>query len=265
MLPPEDTFKTPTPTFKADLFRLLVLLKEGGIYADIDVQLDVNLDSFLTNNLSFFVPRDVAIDHWPRANYCLWNGLLGAAPGHPIIARAAEDLMNRILNRQDYYDVEGSVCRQNPAAEIWKLRSFPILLVTGPCALGISVNGALGRDNLVQGFDLGWLPDGTFSPVESNGILSDSSWGDALILSTDRFDMGELRFTDINRNLLIASTNQDLFAKTALSQSESEQIRTPAHYSQSNTKSDIVGEFGTYKDDQVVNERIRLQVVHTFV
>jgi hypothetical protein len=251
--------------FKADLFRLCVLLKEGGIYADIDVQLDVNLDSFLTNNLSFFVPRDVAIDHWPRANYCLWNGLLGAAPGHPIIARAVEDLMNRILNRQDYYDMEGSVCRQNPEAEIWKLRSFPILLVTGPCALGISVNGAFGRGNLVQGFDLGWLPEGTFSSAENNGTLSDSSWGDALILSTDRFDMGELRFTDINRNLLIASTNQDLFAKTPLSQSESEQIEIPAHYSQSNTKSDIVGEFGTYKDDQVVNERIRLQVIHTFV
>jgi hypothetical protein len=249
--------------FKADLFRLCVLLKEGGIYADIDVQLDVNLDSFLTNNLSFFVPRDVAIDHWPRANYCLWNGLLGAAPGHPIIARAVEDLLNRILNRQDYYDMEGSVCRQNPAAEIWKLRSFPILLVTGPCALGISVNGALGRENLVQGFDLGWLPRGTFP--ENKSILSDSSWGDALILSTDKFDMGELRFTDINRNLLIASSNQDVFAKTPLSQSEYEQIKTPAHYSECNTKSDIVGEFGTYKDDQVANERIRLQVIHTFV
>jgi hypothetical protein len=222
------------------------------------------LDTFLTRNLSFFVPRDVAIDHWPRANYCLWNGLLGAAPGHPIIARAVQDLLNRILNRQDYYDIEESVCRQNPVAEIWKLRSFPILLLTGPCALGISVNGALGRDNLVQGFDLGWLPEVTY-PVEDNDVLSDSSWGDALILSTDRFDLGELRFTDINRNLLIASSNQDLFAKKPLSQSESEQIETPAHYSTSNTKSDIVGEFGTYKDDQVVNEHIRLQVIHTFV
>jgi hypothetical protein len=266
-----EAYDTILPgAFKADLFRLFVLLREGGIYADIDVQLDVNLDSFLTKNLSFFVPRDVAIDHWPRANYCLWNGLLGAAPGHPIIARAVQDLLNRILNRQDYYDMEGSVCRQNPEAEIWKLRSFPILLVTGPCALGISVNGALGRDNLVQGFDLGWLPEGAFPPVEENNdndMLSDASWGDTLILSTDRFDLGELRFTDINRNLLIASSNQDLFAtKAPLRQSESDApIETPAHYSQSNTKSDIVGEFGTYKDDQVVNERIRLQVIHTFV
>jgi hypothetical protein len=249
--------------FKADLFRLLVLLKEGGIYADIDVQLDVNLDSFLTPNLSFFVPRDVAIDHWPRANYCLWNGLLGAAPGHPIIARAVEDLLNRILNRQDYYDMEGSVCSQNPDSEIWKLRSFPILLVTGPCALGISVNGALGRDNLVQGFDLGWLPEGRFPDDDhDDASLSDSSWGDALILLADKFDMGELRFTDINRNLLIASSNQDFFTRTPLSQSETELIKTPNHYSQY-TQSEIVGEFGTYSDNQVANERIRLQVIHT--
>jgi mannosyltransferase OCH1-like enzyme len=102
--------------FKADLFRLCVLLKEGGIYADIDVQLDVNLDSFLTNNLSFLVPRDVAIDHWPRANYCLWNGLLGAAPGHPIIARAVEDLLNRILNRQDY--MEGNVSAESSGRDL---------------------------------------------------------------------------------------------------------------------------------------------------
>jgi hypothetical protein len=182
------------------------------------VQLDVNLDSFLTNNLSFLVPRDVAIDHWPRANYCLWNGLLGAAPGHPIIARAVEDLLNRILNRQD--DMEGNVSAESSGRD---LETAELSYTAGDgtlCTRNISVNGALGRDNLVQGFDLGWLPRGTFP--ENKSILSDSSWGDALILSTKKFDMGELRFTDINRNLLIASSDQDLFAKTPLSQPEYE-------------------------------------------
>ena len=240
--------------FKADLFRLLVLLREGGIYADIDVQLDVNLDEFVTPELGFFVPRDVAIDHWPAANYCLWNGLMGAAPGHPIIAQAVEDLLNRALNRQDYFDIERDICRHNSAAEIWKLRSFPILLVTGPCALGISVNTALARFNRVQGFELGWQ----MSEHQDTDSLP-SLWGDSLMLLTDRYDLGELRFTDIDRNLLVGSTNQDRFARTPVRKADAKKVKAPEHYSKS--LSDIVGESGTYKDNQVVNERIRLQII----
>jgi hypothetical protein len=54
--------------------------------------------------------------------------------------------MNRILNRQDYYDVEGSACVIESKAEIWKLQ-VSHTAGDGSLALGISVNGALGRDN----------------------------------------------------------------------------------------------------------------------
>jgi mannosyltransferase OCH1-like enzyme len=87
--------------FRADLFRLLVLFREGGIYADIDTQLEADLDNFITTDLSFFVPRDVPHDFWPNSNFCLWNGLLGSAPGHPILAKAIEDIITAILNRDD--------------------------------------------------------------------------------------------------------------------------------------------------------------------
>jgi hypothetical protein len=144
---------------QADFFRLLVLLRDGGIYADADVKLDVNIDSFVTPNLGFFVPRDF-IAGYADGSYCFWNGLMGAEAGHPFLVKAIERMLNVVLNRADYYDIEREVCRSNPdfgSTEVWKLRSLDILTLTGPCALGISVNAALGRDNFVSKFDIGWL------------------------------------------------------------------------------------------------------------
>ena len=230
--------------FKADFFRLVVLLREGGVYADIDVQLDTDLDSFLDANISFFVPRDCPLDRWPNSNYCLWNGFMGSVPGHPILVQAVEDLMNNVLNRFDYYDVEGSLVRRDMSTEIWKLRSIPILLLTGPCALGISVNKAAQISNLLRGFQLGWLP-------EMEGVL---------FLHTDRYDIGELRFTDLDRNILVASTNADALARKPLpteNKSSSVSKKESVHYSKS--ESEIVGSHGIYKDNTVANERIVLR------
>jgi len=248
--------------FKADFFRLLVLFKHGGVYADVDVQLDADLDSFITKDLSFFVPRDVPIDYWPDSNYCLWNGLLGVAPGHPILAKAIEDVVTTVLNRVDYYDIEGGLCSRDHNAEIWKLRTLPILILTGPCALGMSVNAALRNDNLLQGYELGWLQTANISARHEP---SDHYWGNALTLLADRYDLGELRFTDIDRNLLIASSNQDRIAKSPIDVMEIEQApkKTPIHYSK--TESDIVGEFGTYSNSLSANEQVRLVITHEYV
>jgi Glycosyltransferase sugar-binding region containing DXD motif len=57
--------------YKADLFRYLVLLKEGGIYADVDVMLESSLDAFITPTLSFFAPRDIPCEYAGEA-YCLY-------------------------------------------------------------------------------------------------------------------------------------------------------------------------------------------------
>ena len=157
-------------------------MREGGIYVDADVKLDIDLDVFVTDNLEFFAPVDF-IGGYADGEYCFWNGFIGAGkcicclnspkpsylfnisptdlePGHPFIVKAVERMLNVVLNRYDYYDVERETCRASHevgGTEIWKLRALDILTLTGPCALGISVNGALGRQNLVHTFDTGWF------------------------------------------------------------------------------------------------------------
>ena len=248
--------------FKADFFRLLVLLREGGIYADIDVQLDLpNLDQFLPANVSFLVPRDVPIDRWPNSNFCLWNGFMAAAPGHPIIVQAVQDLLNRIQNRWDYYDVENAVCSESLDCEIWKLRSIPVLLLTGPCALGMSVNTALGRSNKVQGFDVGWLLPNRTTPSD-NGNMEDDYFGHGLVLLADRYDLGELRFSDVDRAVLVASTDQDKLIKKPMvfdtKDRENRPTRQGEHYSKSET--DVMGTSGVYVDNLVTNEYVKLTI-----
>jgi hypothetical protein len=234
--------------FRADLFRLLVLFREGGIYADIDTQLEADLDNFITTDLSFFVPRDVPHDFWPNSNFCLWNGLLGSAPGHPILAKAIEDIITAILNRDDYYDIERDMCSRDPEAEIWKLRTIPILILTGPCLLGRSVNAAIGKTNLLESYRLGWIDS------------SIDDMGDVLILLTDRHDLGETRFVDIDRNIILASTDQDRIAKTPIESNSSNMSKNILHYSKS--ESDIVGEVGVYKDELSLNERLIVKIRH---
>jgi len=122
--------------------------------------------------MSFFVPRD-AVASYADGEYCLWNGVIGAAPGHPIIIRAVERLVNLILNRADLLDLEREVAEKAGVdTETWKIRAIPELLLSGPCALGIATNEVLGR-NPVARFDVGWLK-------ESN--VKDHDIGDILIL-----------------------------------------------------------------------------------
>jgi mannosyltransferase OCH1-like enzyme len=143
---------------QADLFRLLVLLKDGGIYADVDVQLEsANLSAFLSSDISLFIPRETVRD-LAGADYCLWNGLIGSSPGHPVIAKAVERLVASIATRADYFDLERYACRANGAAtSLWKLRALPTLIVSGPCALGMALNEVLGR-NVLSDFTPGWAP-----------------------------------------------------------------------------------------------------------
>jgi hypothetical protein len=255
-----DAYNSILPgAFKADFFRLLVLFKDGGIYADIDVQLETDLDIFVTTDLSLFIPRDVPLDYWPNSNYCLWNGLLGSAPGHPIIAKALEDIITTIENRHDYYDVEGRLCSKQPVP-IWKLRTLPILILTGPCALGMSMNAALGNDDELAGYELGWINTNNLSLAFHQPF--DYFWGDVMTLLTDRYDAGELRFTDKDRNLLIASSNQDRFAKTPIEYTVTRSTKESVHYSKSDT--DIVGEYRVYKNDLVTNENVKLLIQHKY-
>ena len=59
--PPEirEAYESVTPgAFKADLFRYCVLLIRGGVYADMDVFLQTNLDDAVADDIGFMTPID---------------------------------------------------------------------------------------------------------------------------------------------------------------------------------------------------------------
>ena len=130
------------------MFRCLVLLKDGGLYADVDIVLNTDLDKFFTPFLAFAVPRDGLGDYAPNGTVCLWNGIIASAPGHPFLVKAVERLLTHVTNRFDYYDIERSFChRQGGSTELWKARVLPSLYLTGPCLLGMAVNEGMERTN----------------------------------------------------------------------------------------------------------------------
>lgn len=51
-------YATKLGAFKADLFRYCVLLIRGGVYADMDVLLETNLDDAIANDIGFMTPID---------------------------------------------------------------------------------------------------------------------------------------------------------------------------------------------------------------
>jgi len=175
-----SVFDTLLPgAYKADFFRYLVLFREGGIYADIDVMLDANLDQFITPDLSFFAPID-SVGVYADESFCLWNGLIGSAPAHPALANAIEWMVNLVSSRGDLYDVEREICEVTgiDKMENWKIRAEPGLILSGPCALGLAVNNALGKDTLSK-FSPGLM---RFSSITSAHGMHHDVIGDVMIL-----------------------------------------------------------------------------------
>jgi hypothetical protein len=79
-------------TTKADLFRLAALLREGGIWADMD-------DRCLAP-LPQLIPLGVAACFWQEGSGHLCNNFLAAMPGHPVLRRALTAAVTAI-NRGD--------------------------------------------------------------------------------------------------------------------------------------------------------------------
>lgn len=248
--------------YKADLFRYLVLLKDGGVYSDVDVKLDTSLEAFITPSMTFFAPRDIPCEYAGEP-FCLWNGLIGAAPGNPVIVRAVERLVNLIRERADIFDMEREICVQaGSGMEVWKVRAQPLLFLSGPCALGVAMNEALGRASL-QSFPIGWIGMDT---LEFGGRLDH---GDALVMVGDKYDLGEFRISDPESGVIVAST--DIFGldksprewgnpTEAEIRRSSLRNRPLPHYSDSKRGVSVWGTAKAYKDDLVANERIQLNV-----
>lgn len=80
------------PAHKADLFRLAWLHVNGGLYADADDRCLAPLEAVL--------PEGTAFIGYQEGFSTVSNNVLGAAPGHPVIARALADAITA-LNRGD--------------------------------------------------------------------------------------------------------------------------------------------------------------------
>jgi hypothetical protein len=106
--------------FKADLFRYCVLLIMGGLYADMDVMLESNLDRLVPPSVGFMTPEDIpgmTVGH----AHCLWNGFLAAAPGHPFLAQTIQNVVNHARNRYTSVDYDDMLC-PNPVLTVSHLK-----------------------------------------------------------------------------------------------------------------------------------------------
>jgi len=249
--------------YKADFFRYLVLYKEGGVYADVDVMLNTNLDNFITPDLGFFAQLD-AIGNFADEPFCLWNGMLGAAPAHPVLTNVIEWTANLVTRRGDMYDMERAVCRRAGAGGIenWKVRAEPLLLLSGPCALGLAANGALGNEPLAR-FEVGLLKREGFNAKNVEGVDGDAV-GDVLLLLADKDDLGAFRFSDPERNILVASTELAGLSKSRMMYEGDRQKGSDKrpHYSISVRGQQLWGTHDVYVDYMDVDEEVSLIVSH---
>ncbi|KAL3915486.1 MAG: hypothetical protein SGILL_005630 [Bacillariaceae sp.] len=242
-----EAYKALRPgAFRADLFRYCVLLIHGGVYADIDILLQSNLDVVVEADVGFMAPLDQ-----PGVNtgdrMCLWNGFLAAAPGHPFLAKAIETVVNQVRGRFTGVDIANSFC---PQPELSLLHAHDVLFLTGPCLLGGSVNKFLGLHGQ-HPFEIG--------EIETLDLQSAPIPGRAIVLEQRKKDMGFHTIMDPARNLIIAGT--DLY-------DADDRVELNAkyeHYSKTRKNNPVYGVTSVYVDNQMVDEEIRIEVDNTKV
>lgn len=261
--PPEvrEAYETLRPgAFKADLFRYCVLLIHGGVYADMDIMLEANLDLAIGPDIGFMVPQDEPGTPVNR-RMCLWNGFIAAAPGHPFLAKTIETVVNNIRNRFTSVDTDNMFC---PHPELSILHAFDTLFTAGPCMLGAMVNKVLGRHGQTT-FESGeidlWerskqsaLEKGTEFVIGVDDKLSKKIPGRVVILSQNKLDMGSHRFTFLEKNLVVAATD------LPNSDDRANQEKAPDHYSKTHAKAGIYGLERLYTDFVRANEDLRFYV-----
>jgi hypothetical protein len=249
--PPEvrEAYDSILPgAFKADLFRYCVLLIKGGVYADMDVLLETNLNEAIASDVGFMTPIDEPGIHVGHRS-CLWNGFLAVAPGHPFLARTIEIVVNNIRNRFTSVDYANMLC-PNPVLSV--LHSVDTLFTCGPCILGAAINQVIGR-HMQDEFEIGdvdlWKTQSKedASPNDPRFLIP----GRTIILNQNKQDMGAHRFTWTERNLMVAATDMPDY---------DDRPPTVVHYSKTHLKFGIYGLTKLYKDSRRANEELRVIV-----
>eukprot|EP00980_Cylindrotheca_fusiformis_P001952 scaffold443_cov125-Cylindrotheca_fusiformis.AAC.1 len=246
--------------FKADLFRYCALLIHGGVYADMDIMLEANLDLAIEPDIGFMVPQDepgTPVD----LRMCLWNGFIAAAPGHPYLAKVIETVVNNVRNRFTSVDVDNLFC---PDPELSILHAFDTLFTAGPCILGAMINKVLGRNGQTP-FEAGeidiWEASKQHAQAKNKEFIigvddkpSSRIPGRTIILYQDKWDMGAHRFTFKEKNLVVAATD------LPEADDRANQEKPPEHYSKTHVKAGIYGLELLYTDNVRANEELRFYV-----
>lgn len=239
--PPEvrEAYEILAPgAYKADLFRYCVLLIYGGIYADVDVMLNLDLNK-IDDDIGFIVPVDEP-GRSEGVGSCLWNGFIAAAPGHPFIAKVIEMVINIVRNRYTAVDIDDMLC---PRPNLGHSHDWDLLFITGPCVLGAAINSILGKDM-----------QSNIEPGELNTTgLYHLIPGRAIILSQNKTDIGmSHRFTWNDKNLIVATTDIPNYEDNP---------HKRKHYSASTREMrGIFGLKNVYKDRKSANEEFRLEI-----
>lgn len=251
--------------FKADLFRYCVLLIRGGIYADMDILLESNLDEAIDGSIGFMTAQDSpgeTIGH----RSCLWNGLMATAPGHVFLAQTIQNVVNNVRNRFTSVDYDDMLC-PNPVLSV--SHTVDTLFTCGPCILGASLNDVLKRHRQT-GFDYGEIDvfETEKKKLEINGSSSNKRItvsvdntdprllipGRSLLLRQNKGDMGAHRFTNAAANLIIAATDMPEY---------DDRPKSIEHYSKSHVKFGVYGLTKLYTNNKRANEEVRIRVKPT--
>jgi hypothetical protein len=171
-------------SLKSLLFRYCVVFIHGGVFADIHVLLESNLDQSIQPDFGFVAPMAE-----PSGSSCLSTSFFAASPGHPFLAQTIETLVNQVRNRFSLIDLDLSYC---PSPNLFWHRFEKTSFLAGPCLFGTSVNRASGRSRLTP-FEAGEIKSGNSKALGRNVILHQQGE-----------DMGGNRFTLTSKNLIVA-------------------------------------------------------------
>lgn len=251
--------------FRADLFRYCVLLIRGGVYADMDIMLESNLDFAVESSIGFMTAQDSpgeTIGH----RSCLWNGLMASTPGHVFLAQTIQNVVNNVRNRFTSVDYDDMLC-PNPVLSV--SHTVDTLFTCGPCILGASLNDVLKRHRQT-GFEFGDIDIYETERKKNEPSTTSSSKrltvsierddprllipGRSVLLRQNKEDMGSHRFTNAAANLIVAATDMPEY---------DDRPKSIEHYSKSHVKFGVYGLTKLYTNNIRANEEIAIRVKPT--
>ena len=137
-----------------------IIICTPGCCPTVDLLLETNLKTFIetSNSLTFLAVLEE--ENSTGHDHCLWMGLIGSKPGHPVLRLAIEHIVGLAVQAIRDKDIfEGLIC-QNDRTKLWKFRSIDTKkTMFGSCALGRAFNQVLGRTDPFDGLSVSHFPD----------------------------------------------------------------------------------------------------------